>query len=106
MQLDSNIRKLVDARDPSLNKRLFLFLNDKRKTLAIHAILTKRIDSNAKLESEYIYKEHTVPPKVIRINFIWNHFHWYFLSNSYYGKYNIDDDEIDKIKQYWAKRLQ
>ncbi len=102
--LDSIGNLLVELADKDLNRKLLPYLNDKSKVLAIHIILTKRLEHETLMfRAEYVYHN----KNIIRVNYSCNNFNWYYLigENNRDCFFNIDDSEINKIKYYWTEKL-
>jgi hypothetical protein len=104
--LDKNGQRLVELKDKNLDQKLVYHLNDTTKSLAIHVILSKRLDSNKSgLGVEYVYDSSY--KHVLRVNFTCNDFHWFYLvmDNNPDCYFHIDKNEIDRAKVYWTEKL-
>lgn len=103
---DSNGNKLITWKDSTLNKKLLSYLNDPSKTIAIHFILTKRIENyNRDLTIEYVYDSGY--QHITRVNLDVNNFAWYLLvdeSNKECG-FHFNKIEMEKIRLYWSYKL-
>ena len=102
--LDSIGNRLVELGGRNLNEKLISFLNDKSKVLAIHIILTRRLEyDTAWFRAEYVYDN----KNIVRVNYSCNNFNWYYLMTKENSDclFHIDDGEINKIKQYWTQKI-
>jgi hypothetical protein len=93
--------RLIELKDPVLNKKLLLHLKNKGKEIAIHYILTERLgDKKSQLIAHYVYDNNR---KIVRINFSFNNFNWY---QNYPNKdFIIDNYKLKKVIQYWKNKI-
>jgi hypothetical protein len=99
-------QRLVELRDKNLNDKLLAHLGDTSKALAIHIILTKRLEVNKSgFGLEYVYDKDY--KHILRVNYSCNNFHWHYLviDNNPDCFFHIDKEEINKAKQYWTEKL-
>lgn len=99
-RFDPFSEELLHLKDSTINRKLFAQINDKNKTLAIHAVLTQRLgNKSAKFCQSYSYKD----KKVVRVNNSYNNLNWYQVGQL--KEYKIDDSELAKIKAYWLTKI-
>lgn len=77
LELDSNGERLVYLNNPKLNQILLSHLDDTSKVLAIHVILTKRLEPESSFRTEYVYDSGY--KQIVRINYSCNNFTWHYL---------------------------
>ena len=105
LMLDSNGQRLVYLSDKSVNRKLISHLDDTTKVLAIHIILTRRLEhSKSGLGYEYIYDSEY--KKIVRVNYRCNNLTWYYFTGEDNPNcfFRIDKSELYKIKFYWTQK--
>jgi len=107
LRLDSVGQRLVELKDESLNKKLLSHFDDTSRVLAIHIILTERLEFNKNgIRIHYIYDKDY--KNILRVNYSCNNFHWFYLTidNKPECYFLIDKSEINRAKSYWTEKLQ
>ena len=97
LSIDSNAQKLVEAETPGILHQLYDRLCDKEKAIVLHMILTKRLE---KIKAP-ISPSYSLDGKLTKYEY--NGAKWQF--NSATQQYSISNDEVEKLKKYWRKKI-
>jgi len=98
---DSTVNELIKIGKPCI-KSLYNSIGDTNKTVIIHIILTNILEPENKtdfLAESHFYKDCN---KIIGAHNIYNGLIWEFYIDS---GFSVTKKEIDKIKNYWQKRI-
>ena len=104
--LNPTAQRLVESNNENVNKKLLSHLDDTSKTLALHVILTKRVENNKDgFVVEYVYDENY--KHILRVNYTCNNFHWFYLviDDNPHCFFHFDKNEINRAKLYWTQKL-
>jgi hypothetical protein len=99
MNFDASAQRLLTLKSAAVERKLYSHLGEKEKTVAIHAILTRRLQVNAAVSQQYTYRGDTISAVAIT----YNHLTWHYdLTN---GQTIINDVEIKHAQSYWRRKI-
>jgi hypothetical protein len=105
--LDSAGQRLVSLKVQNLDNKLLSYFDDTTKVLAIHIILTRKLEPNKNnFRVQYVYDKDY--KQIVRVNYSYNNFNWYYLvvDNNPDCIFHIDKDQVEKAKLYWTEKIE